>query len=106
MNGTEEPIGLKILKLRRIKGMDQNELAEKCGLDQSAISMYERGKRKPTKSNLRKLASVLGEDVSVFNVCENLLISQIIENTDSMTDDELRELKEFSAFILWKRTTK
>lgn len=99
----EESIGLKILKHRRLKGIDQNELAEKCGLDQSAISMYERGKRKPTKSNLRKIANVLGEDVSVFNIDDNSLISQIIENTDSMTDDELRELKEFSAYIIWKR---
>ncbi len=66
--------------------------------------MYERGKRKPTSKNLRKIANVLGEEVAVFNVYENLLISQIIENTESMTDEELKELRQFSDFINWKRT--
>jgi len=100
----EESIGLKILKYRRLKSIDQKTLAEQCGICQAMISNYERGKRKPSSKNLRKIAKVLGEEVAVFNVYENLLISQIIENTESMSDEELKELKEFSDFINWKRT--
>lgn len=40
--------------------MTQEELAERAGLKQSTISHLETGKRKPSLSTLKRLATVLG----------------------------------------------
>lgn len=50
----------KIRAFREAKGPSQKELAEALGVDQSAISAWERGIAEPTMFNFRRLASVLG----------------------------------------------
>jgi transcriptional regulator with XRE-family HTH domain len=42
-------------------GLTQEELAERAGLQQSAISHYEAGRREPNLANLRRLVWALGE---------------------------------------------
>lgn len=50
----------EILKeMRKRQGISQSELAEKCALDRTFISMLERGVRQPTISTLFKLAKAL-----------------------------------------------
>lgn len=44
---------------REIRGLSQGELAEKAGLQASAISHFETGTRKPSFDNLRRLADAL-----------------------------------------------
>lgn len=48
------------LKINRIrKGLTQADLAQKVGVSQNTISMYESGLRYPKKSTIEKLAQVL-----------------------------------------------
>lgn len=46
--------------IRKEKGLSQETLAEKAGLDRTYISMLERGKRQPTLETLFKLSEALG----------------------------------------------
>lgn len=51
----------KIIAARRnALGLSQQELAEELGVSQSAVAMWETGKRKPRSGELPKLAQVLG----------------------------------------------
>lgn len=43
-----------------VKGLSQADLAKKTKMDRSTISLYVRGKMKPTGTNLRVLAEALG----------------------------------------------
>lgn len=63
---TAQWIGLRLLDARRSRGMTQEALAELAGVSQSAIAMWEKGKRTPRVEELVQLASALGEDVSSF----------------------------------------
>ncbi len=45
---------------RLSKGMTQQDLADRCGLDLSYIGGIERGQRNPTLGVIHALASVLG----------------------------------------------
>ncbi len=54
-------IGLKVMRIK--KGMKQADLANKVGISQNAISMYETGIRFPNRSNLEKLANALECDI-------------------------------------------
>jgi transcriptional regulator with XRE-family HTH domain len=99
----EEPLKILLLKYRRMKGYSQIKFAEMLGVKQAMISQYENGKRKPTRKRLRKIAELLEVDFVEFNEHECELISEVVENAEKMSDDELFELRQFSNFIIWKR---
>lgn len=53
-------MGEKVKYLRKIKGLTQQELAEKTNLSQSYISAIEQGDKIPTLYTLDLIAGVLG----------------------------------------------
>lgn len=53
-------MGEKIRAYRERKGLSQKALAEALGVDQSAVSNWERGLSEPTAFNIRRLADLLG----------------------------------------------
>lgn len=53
-------MGEKIRQLRERAGLSQKQLAEALGLDQSSVSLWERGITAPTVGTIYRLASVLG----------------------------------------------
>ena len=55
----------KALREQRLKkGLSQQELADKCGLDISYVGGIERGQRNPTLGVIHGLAKVLGVKAS------------------------------------------
>ena len=73
-------------KLRKAKGLRQNELAKLVGLSESAISQIESGKRKPSYETLLKIAEALDCESSDLlstrtnrpNIVNNFVTFQII----------------------------
>lgn len=61
-------IGERIKKIRLEKGMTQKELAEKCGLFDSAIRRYESGRQNPKIGTVQKIAMAL--DVNIGELIE------------------------------------
>ena len=59
MNATEQ-IGDLIKKARTAAGLTQPQLAEKIGVTQSSISLWEKGHREPALHQLRAIATALG----------------------------------------------
>src|SRR5262245_40879584 len=55
-----EHLGRYLLAARRKQGLNQRELARRCGLDQAHISRLERGRNWPTLATWGKLAEALG----------------------------------------------
>ena len=51
---------------RELRGISGSQLAERSGLNQSAISLLDRGKRKPTLDTLVRIAAVL--EIELGNV--------------------------------------
>ena len=51
---------LRIKEIRKAQGMTARVLAQKVGLTESAINLYENGKRKPDYEMVLKLADALG----------------------------------------------
>lgn len=58
--------GEVLSELREKAELSQDELAEKAGTSQKAISFWERNMREPSLSNIQKLCDALGVDCSVF----------------------------------------
>lgn len=53
----------RIKELRQSKGLTQAELATKLGVTRQAVSLYEKGQRKPKIETLKKLADYFGVSV-------------------------------------------
>jgi transcriptional regulator with XRE-family HTH domain len=54
-----------IRRTRVDRGLSQAELALRAGTTQTAISRLERGQRSPTIQTLRRLLTVMGEDLTL-----------------------------------------
>ncbi|KKR80050.1 MAG: hypothetical protein UU25_C0002G0013 [Microgenomates group bacterium GW2011_GWB1_40_9] len=55
-----QKFGKKLRKIRKSKGVTQEKLAEKAGIDFSYLNLIEGGKRNPTLKIIAKIARVLG----------------------------------------------
>jgi len=62
--------GDKIRKLRKEKGLSQEELAEKANLHRTYIGMIERAEKNITLLNISKIANALG--ISLKELMENI----------------------------------
>ncbi len=58
--GARERLAAHLRSLRVEAGLSQAELAARSGVDQSAISFLERGRRRPTRKTMTRLAKALG----------------------------------------------
>ncbi len=54
-----QKFGAKIKKLRKVKGLTQEKLAEMAKIDYSHMNLIENGKRNPSLKLIAKLARVL-----------------------------------------------
>ena len=53
-------------EIRKEKGLTQQYLAEKLGVCQTTIAMWETGKSVPTMKNLMRLSELLGVSIEVL----------------------------------------
>ena len=58
-----ERVGLNLQRLRRERGLSQEELADLANIHQTYLSGVERGKRNPTVTVLQRIAEALGADI-------------------------------------------
>jgi transcriptional regulator with XRE-family HTH domain len=59
-----ERVGLNLQRLRREKGLSQEELADRAQIHQTYLSGVERGRRNPTIVVLQRIAEALGADIT------------------------------------------
>jgi len=53
-------VGQNIERIRRLKGLTQEQLADRSGFSQQYLSGLERGRRNPTVVTLYEIATALG----------------------------------------------
>lgn len=53
-------VGDNCARIRKERGLTQEQLAERCGLSQQYLSDLERGKRNPTIVTIYEIAQALG----------------------------------------------
>lgn len=96
-------------KIREIKGLSQTELAKRSGLQPSAVSHFETGRRAPSFDNLRRLADTL-EVTTDFLIGREIdpttsgpTLQSIFRNAQEMADDDRQKLAEFAEFLARKK---
>jgi transcriptional regulator with XRE-family HTH domain len=109
-------LGQKIQAAREEKRLSQEQLASAIGCSQSALSNYEKGKRRIYLSQLEKLSEVLGKPMEYFvenfadnngnkyiNQTQDSFMLKIINDIYRLGDDEIKMVDEYIQFLKWKR---
>ncbi|ARK09014.2 helix-turn-helix transcriptional regulator [Fibrella sp. ES10-3-2-2] len=60
MEGAKQSVGTLIREVRKAKGLTQEELAAKMGVQKAMVNGLEQGRSSPTVKTLEKVASALG----------------------------------------------
>lgn len=88
--------------------MSQAELAEKAGMQPSAISHFESGRRSPSFDNLKKLADALAVTVDYLLGRETVPSSagpaaqNLFRNFEQMSAEDQDDLAKFAALLAEK----
>ena len=82
----------KLKEARSIKGWNQEELADKIGLSQGAISQFEKGLRIPTPANIEKFANILEVSKDYLIGEEELTTERVrlMRSIQTLSSEELR----------------
>jgi transcriptional regulator with XRE-family HTH domain len=54
-----------VTRIRKASGLSQTELARRSGLDRSALSAYEHGRRQPSVAALARIAAATGMELDL-----------------------------------------
>jgi len=83
MKTTKELLGARIKELRKAKGLSQEKLSEKVGIDSKHLSRIEVGKSYPSLDTLEKIANAL--HVEIKDLFEFIHLSPSKELPDSIS---------------------
>lgn len=73
-----ENFGSNVMRLRKERGLSQEELADKAGLKKQSISNIERGNRYPTFETLERIANVLNASpIQLFGTLKEIAVSDV-----------------------------
>ena len=64
---TRDRIGQRIYSLRKLKGMTQEQLAERAGLQRSHVGRIEAGKYAVTLETVQAIAEAMGMTVDIID---------------------------------------
>ena len=106
--------GSKIQQAREAKGLSQKQLARMVGCSQSALSNYEKGKRRLYLSQLEAIAEALNMPLDYFVEPKPSPDAADVNNEDkevlrmlneiyALNPDERREVLDFIMYIRWRR---
>ena len=104
----------KLKQLRKEKGVNQETVAEACGVSRVTIARYENGSRKPEADVLPKLAVFYGvstdylmgveeEPAKKEPAIESDQHAQAISMLDQMSEKDIKEIIQFMEFKLSQR---
>ncbi len=94
-------LGNKILKLRKKKGLSQEELGEKVDVTRQTISNWELGETQPNPEQLKKLSKELNVSIDELldNDIQNVLVEKV-SNTEKLAGYILKIIKISIGFLI------
>lgn len=105
MMNLKKMIGARIQKLRKQKGLTQDELSEKVNISSKYLSSIERGKENPTLNTFISIAEELSVDIEEFfteiqledpKITKEMILSLI----DEADEDQLKTIYQVLAVIV------
>ncbi|MBI3098417.1 MAG: helix-turn-helix transcriptional regulator [Planctomycetes bacterium] len=102
----------RLRRAREARGLSQTELAERTGLQPSAISHFESGRRAPSFDNLKRLANALDVSTDYLFGREPALsatgphVDKIFRHLTDLKQQDIDQIEQFAAFLANAKSTK
>lgn len=102
----------RLKEIREERGLSQADLAEKSGLQTSAISHFETGRRSPSFDNLKRLADALGSSIDALldrkleTTAAGPLAEQVFRDFAKMTSSDQESLAKMAAILAEKKKSR
>lgn len=96
-------LGEKIKSIRESRSLLQGDLAKETGISQAAISQFEKGVRRPTPVNIKKIAKALGVDEQTFAENQDYEQAVLLRSIKGLNDTDLKKVNEFIDFIKFSK---
>lgn len=99
-----DKIGERIKQRREGLGLSQSDLANKIGLTSAAISLLEKGDRKPSYEMILKLSDVLGvtTDFLMGRSNENK-IEISFRGAENLTSEMQKQVESYAKFLIQQK---
>ncbi|APX93678.1 XRE family transcriptional regulator [Halomonas sp. 1513] len=81
-----DDVGGRLRALRTLRGISQRELAKRCGVTHSSLSLIEQGKVSPSVSSLKKVLDAIPISVGDFFTMDLESRDQVFYSADELTD--------------------
>ncbi|QJQ96455.1 MULTISPECIES: cupin domain-containing protein [Halomonadaceae] len=81
-----DEVGIRLRALRTLRGISQRELAKRCGVTHSSLSLIEQGKVSPSVSSLKKILDAIPISVGDFFTMELQARDQVFYSAAELTD--------------------
>jgi transcriptional regulator with XRE-family HTH domain len=104
-SASEKNFPERLLAARQLRKLSQSELATKAGLQPSAISHFETGRRAPSFDNLKALSTALEvtTDYLLGRVADPQLQGEVADmlfrHAQKMSQQDLETLTDFAAML-------
>ena len=92
--------GEKIREIRIQKGLTQKQLGDKCGIADSNIRKYEKGKQNPKIETLQKISIALNCDISEFLTISDAIPYLRKDNTKETVISNLQQYLETLGYTI------
>ena len=79
-----DDVGPRLRSLRNLRGISQRELAKRCGVTHSSLSLIEQGKVSPSVSSLKKILDAIPISVGDFFTFELESRNQVFYSVDEL----------------------
>jgi transcriptional regulator with XRE-family HTH domain len=102
----------RLKEMRERRGLNQAELAQKTGLQPTAISHFETGGRSPSFDNLRRLADALKVSTDYLIGRSNDAVmagpeaDSLFRDYDKLSEEDLKFMQSMKEALLKKNTEK
>ncbi|MBD3897346.1 cupin domain-containing protein [Halomonas sp. ML-15] len=81
-----DDVGGRLRALRTLRGISQRELAKRCGVTHSSLSLIEQSKVSPSVSSLKKILDAIPISVGDFFTMDLENRDQVFYSADELTD--------------------
>ncbi|MBF8221149.1 cupin domain-containing protein [Halomonas sp. 328] len=81
-----DDVGARLRALRNLRGISQRELAKRCGVTHSSLSLIEQGKVSPSVSSLKKILDAIPIGVGDFFTMDLESRDQVFYSADELAD--------------------
>lgn len=104
--------GSQLRAAREQKGLSQAELAEKAGLQPSAVSHFETGRRAPSFDNLRALADALAVTIDYLtgrqeeSTTAGPAVQRLFRHYSKLSDAEQQTVEDFVKMLANRKKEK